>query len=376
MTTRQKFCVVGPGYPFRGGIAKYTTALCLELQNQDLLQRFFTPSQQYPAWLFPGKSDVERESCPQLEKAESAFDYFNPFTWPSLLKKVAIFENSCLVLPFWSSASLPLNRYLLRRHQGPSIAIVHNWKDHERRFPWLSFKKNLFRCNGMIYHHQSVSSELGEFPFPEAAYYNPLPPIPWESPLLSQSAARTTLNIPRRNRVFLFWGLIRPYKGLENLLTAFEKLSPHFPATLLVAGEPWGRSLKIRNQLERLQNSHSCRFSLDWVSEREMPVWFSAADVVVTPYLSGSGSAVVSQARHFRKPLIATPCAVDSLSSPACEIVEPGNIRQLHGALVKFFEESFWIQKQKEAQLFPESSWTSYAESLQKCFIGIQRRKS
>lgn len=366
--------MVGPGYPFRGGIAKYTTALCLELQHQGLLNRFFTPSRQYPAWLFPGKSDVEIESCPQLEKAESSFDYFNPFSWPSLLKKLAIFEDSCLLLPFWSSASLPLNLYLLKRHRGSSIAIVHNWKDHERGLRWLSLKKAILQCNGILYHQQSGLAELSQFPYQEATLHHPLPAIPWEPQPPSQIAARRTLNIPQIDRVFLFWGLIRPYKGLENLLVAFGNLSPRFPATLLVAGEPWSRSREIRKKLESLQKSHSCRFHLNWIPEREMPVWFAAADIVVTPYLSGSGSAVVSQARHFKKPLITTSVAVDSLPSLACEIVEPGNIQQLHTALSKFIDESFWLKKQKEAQFFPESSWISYVESLQKCLVRIQSK--
>lgn len=366
MMSATKFCVVGPGYPFRGGIAKYTTALSLELQNQGLLNQFFTPTRQYPSWLFPGKSDLDNEACPRLTQSEACFDYFNPFSWHFLSQKLAVFSHSCLVLPFWSSASIPLNYYLIQRHQGMKVAIVHNWKDHERFLGLISFERIIFKCDGMICHQDSPLIYEEVSGKAKKAVIYPLPPIPWEGDLQDSTEARKLLNIPQKNRVFLFWGLIRPYKGLNDILTAFEKLSPHLNATLVVAGEIWGQGSELRSRLENLSKTHSCRFKLEWIQEKEIPIWFSAADVVVTPYHSGSGSAVVIQARKFKKPLIATQHAVGTPPVPGCENIEPGNVQQLQRAFERFLDETYFQSKQAEANSFTGSSWTSYIEQLKK----------
>ena len=77
-----RFALIGPVYPYRGGIAHYTTLLhkaLVERGHEVLLVSF---SRQYPRWLFPGASDRDPSRAP-LHALEAHYwlDSLNPFSW-------------------------------------------------------------------------------------------------------------------------------------------------------------------------------------------------------------------------------------------------------------------------------------------------------
>ena len=106
--------------------------------------------------------------------------------------------------------------------------------------------------------------------------------------------------------VILYFGLIRRYKGLPYLVEAFNKLPEDIArhCRLVIVGEDWGDE----SSLGELINSSPCRkqitFRRQFVPEGMIPKYFSAANVIVLPYLRTSGSGVANIAMAYGKPVI------------------------------------------------------------------------
>ena len=134
------FALIGPVYPYRGGIAHYTTLLARVLraaQNGVLLVSF---KRQYPRWLFPGRSDKDPSQQPlTADDPHYWIDSLNPLTWLTAFQRIRRVRPDVLVLqwwtPFWTPVWLTLllaNKLLL----GSRVCVIcHNVLPHETR-PW------------------------------------------------------------------------------------------------------------------------------------------------------------------------------------------------------------------------------------------------
>ncbi len=92
-----RYCLIGPTYPYRGGIANYTTLLAQNLREQHevLLLSF---SRQYPAWLFPGRSDKDPSKRPLQTEAEYLLDPSNPLTWHRTLRPIREWKPNKVIM--------------------------------------------------------------------------------------------------------------------------------------------------------------------------------------------------------------------------------------------------------------------------------------
>ena len=102
-----RFCLIGPTYPYRGGIAHYTTLLAQHLREEHevLLLSF---SRQYPAWLFPGKSDKDPSERPLQTEAHYDLDPLNPLTWQRTLRQIRNWQPEVVIIPWWHPYFAPV----------------------------------------------------------------------------------------------------------------------------------------------------------------------------------------------------------------------------------------------------------------------------
>lgn len=160
------------------------------------------------------------------------------------------------------------------------------------------------------------------------------------TPDLSQATAREQLDLPRDQPVALFFGTIRPSKGLEVLLAAWPKVVKEVPsARLLVTGKPFkGLDTTATMALIRdlgIEASVVPRF--EQVDPVETNTQYRAADVVVLPYHDIGTSGVLRYAYNSARPVIAT--AVGEHRSRVTDgetgtLVSPGDPEELAEALV------------------------------------------
>jgi beta-1,4-mannosyltransferase len=181
------------------------------------------------------------------------------------------------------------------------VWTVHNLGSHNRFHPrlehwfWNAFTHQLDAyislSEGGIDAAQSQFSALKSIPgfvIPHGHYRGEYPNS------VTPQAARAALGIPNSKQVILFFGRIRPYKNVPNLLRAFRQLSDP-DVMLVVAGMP---DTAITSEIQEIVNTPDARIKLqlEFIATEDTQLYFQAADLVVLPYreILNSGSALLS----------------------------------------------------------------------------------
>jgi len=237
-----RIVVCGPAHPFRGGIATTTTAMVEALRGRGHSVEFLTPVRQYPRLLYPGGDVRDPEACAPVDGARAVFAPFEPWTWPGMRRAAREFGADAWILPFWTWAWAPMWRFLLAPRGRPAaIGIVHNLSDHDAGVARRRVADGVVsRFDGLMTHARVLGEALERrFPgLPVASHVLP-PPSVVPGDLPGRDRARRSLGIGEDQRLAVFLGLIRPYKGVDVLLEAFGHLGGGSPWRLIVAGEAW-----------------------------------------------------------------------------------------------------------------------------------------
>ena len=153
------------------------------------------------------------------------------------------------------------------------------------------------------------------------------------------SGARARLGV-NCEKVLLFFGFIREYKGLRYLLQSLPLILDRFPVHLLVAGESWEDVRPYRELVERLHLEERVTMHARYIPDEVVPIYFAAADLVVVPYTSATQSGIVQLAHGFRKPVVVgkvggIPEAVEP--GRTGYLVPPRDPRAIADAVIRFF---------------------------------------
>jgi D-inositol-3-phosphate glycosyltransferase len=343
----RKITLLGPVYPYRGGIAQF-----LEIIYRGLAQRghdvdAVTFSRQYPELLFPGKTQYETEAVAPPFAAPRLLDTVNPLTWMRTARHIARSGPDAVLYKYWMPFFAPAFGTVARRLRWRgirSIAIVDNALPHERRPGDLALSRYfLSACHGLVVMSDAVQQDLERLgvAVPVRRVEHPLyeqfgAPMP-------QEEARRWLGIPAEAPVLLFFGFIRRYKGLQVLLEALPQVLARLPgARLVVAGEFYDDEAPYRDLIRRHALTDRVLLHTDYIPNDAVARYFSAADVVVQPYLSATQSGVAKVAFQFDQPLIVTDVGGLPEVVPDGEaglVVPPGDPAALADAVVRFFAE-------------------------------------
>jgi glycosyltransferase involved in cell wall biosynthesis len=313
MSARGRLALVGPVRPYRGGIAQYNTELRRALAPRcDLHAISFR--RQYPAWLYPGKSDREPGPGELAEpQVEYTLDALNPFTCVSAARAIAARGCDLAVIHYWTLFWAPgfaLMARMLRKRGVPVAFVCHNLADHDsglikRAVSW----RLLSQADAYLVQSNAHAGAL-QRNFPGKPVTVHPHPTHVRFPEVTQP-------LPRRGRLeLLFFGFIRPYKGLDTLIAALARLNDA-DVYLTVVGEPWCPAEQLRAEVQA-SGAPNVELHLDYVDDAAAARFFTRADVVVLPYRADTSSAVAAVAYHYDKPILAT--RVDGLS----DVVEDG----------------------------------------------------
>ncbi len=137
--------------------------------------------------------------------------------------------------------------------------------------------------------------------------------------------------------VVLSFGLLRPYKGLENLLEAFGEVGTD--AELWIVGNP-RMSVEPLHEMAALTGAR-VRFVTRFVEEAEIPAIFRRADVVALPYLDAEHSGVLYTALAFGKPMVVSAVGgfPEVADAGAARLVPPGDTGALATALRELIDD-------------------------------------
>lgn len=294
--------LIGPLPPFRGGIAHHTHAL-FDAMRCKSETKVISYNRLYPGWLYPGQTDKEvGASRINDPSCEYLIDALNPITWHKALRRINDFAPDLVIVCWWTIFLSPCLAFVARGLRLKRIHVrflCHNVFDHEAA-SWKRFLTTRTLAFGSSYVVQS-QDEAGQLEGAVGSSDIAVCPHPIESNYLPPST-----QLPKRAGLeILFFGFIRPYKGVEDLISAMTLLTD-VDVHLTIAGEIWQKGRDAERMLERTAAIPQIETVPRYIDSQEISDIFARADLVVLPYRSVTGSGVLGIAWHFGKPVVAT----------------------------------------------------------------------
>ncbi|MCB0374537.1 MAG: glycosyltransferase, partial [Sinomicrobium sp.] len=303
-----KIIIIGPAHPLRGGIADTNASLCraLSAENEVAIVSF---TLQYPAFLFPGKTQRSTDPAPQDISITPMLNSVNPFNWIKAARKINKQNPDLVIFRYWIPFMAPCMGTLARRlkKQIPLIALCDNIIPHERRISDSILTRYFVKpFHGFVTLSRSVKSELKTFTAkPVITIPHPINDGPGGR--ISKEQARKQLKLDPEGNFILFFGLIRKYKGLDLILKALgDKKLRDLKVKLLIAGEFYDPPEAYSGIIEALGLHDRVIIRDEYIPASETGRYFSAADLVTQTYHTASQSGVTQLAFHFDCPILVT----------------------------------------------------------------------
>ena len=368
-----RITLLGPFWPYRGGIAHFNAGLARALIEGGHDVRTVTFRRQYPDRLFPGQTQLEPgPSPPGVPRAPARLDTLNPQTWTRTADRIADEGAEVVVFPYWMPLMAPMWGVVVRRlrRRGVTVlALVHNAIPHERKPGDLVLGRfALGRADGLLALSSRVAADLDRLGVTASVRTVPHPVYDGFGPAPPRPDARERLGLPDEAPVFLFFGFIRPYKGLHVLLDAWGGVVERVPdARLVVAGEFYADEDALRAQAAPLGDS--VRFDAAYIPDDRVGLYVSAADAVVQPYVTATQSGVAQVAFGYGRPVITTDVGGLAETVPdgvAGLVVPPNDPDALADALVRFVTDDLGGALEAGVRRIREAySWSRVAEAVE-----------
>jgi len=335
-------------------------------------------SRQYPGLLFPGKT--QDDSGPETIRVDSErlIDTVNPVTWFRAGSRIAAWKPDMVVYKYWMPFFAPAYGTIARRvKHAKNCFLLDNLIPHERRPGDMALTRwATAAVDCYITQSKSVTEDLRAM-HPDAAYREvPHPVYSIFPPGAPRDEARRRLGVTA-GEVALFFGFIRGYKGLMNLLRAAALVPRNRDFQVLVGGEFYEDDAPYRKLIAEAGLADRVVLHDRYIPNEEVGDFFNAANVVVLPYLSATQSGIIQIAFNYDRPVITTN--VGGLP----EVVRPGELGEVVPAedpealaktMVAYFENG------SEARYSPNVaeekkrySWGRLVEALEELARGEDR---
>ncbi|MFI0357209.1 glycosyltransferase family 4 protein [Actinomadura sp. 9N407] len=332
-----KIAVVGPAFPYKGGGAHHTTELAHRLAAAGHTAVIESWRAQYPAFLYPGQQTISEPEGEPFPGTRRRLDWRRPDGWWRTGRDLRSYD--LVVLAVLSPVQVPaylgilsgLRRRASRASRTRVVALCHNVLPHERKPYDVPLMKRLLRkADGVLVHSEqqaTLARGLTSRPVRVA-----------EMPAHLPTSASAPASDGKRHDRLLFFGMVRPYKGLDVLLRALAG-GPE-GVSLTVAGEFWGGVDETRALIRELGLDERVDLRPGYVPASDVPELFGAADALVLPYRTATASQNVWMAYEYGVPVIATRVGgfaeqvQDGVNGLVCD---PDDVGSLTDALKRFY---------------------------------------
>ena len=372
-----KVIIIGPAHPLRGGgITTFNERLARQFMLEGFDTSIYSFSLQYPSFLFPGKSQYSDEPAPTGITIHTQINSINPLNWISVGRQLKKMKPDIVVVRYWIPLMGPclgtILRIVKKNKHTKIICIADNIVPHEKRIGDKMFTHYFVKpVDAFITMSENVMNDLRLFVKTKPAKLVAHPLYDNFGEIISKESAREYLKINKADKIILFFGFIRKYKGLDILLDALKLITNNNkPATtdmkLLIAGEFYEDKKIYQDQINILSTSGNLILHTSFIPDSEVKYYFCAADVVIQPYRSATQSGVTPLAYHFEVPMIVTsvgglPALVPD--NKAGLVAEP-DINSIAQKIIEYFEkgENYFLPHLLEAK--KKFSWTKMLETI------------
>ena len=325
-------CLVGPGWRFTSGISYYTCRLANSMATDQCDTSVILIRRLLPRLLYPGKRRVGLKRARMEYRSDvSAFDGID-WWWGTSLPRAIRFlrsrKSKVLLLEWWTAATL--HTYLLLafvgRVTGMRVVIeLHELQDPgeaglalARNYGHWGLRALIRLAHGCIVHSkadwQLFEANYGPMDVRVALVphgpYDQYRDVQETGDPATAAAMAAVREAPKSGDVtnLLFFGLIRPYKGLEDLLRVFNDL-PREEAErlwLTVVGETWEGCTEPAQLIAGSPHRDRITFVNEYVPDEVVGAAFAHADVAVLPYRRSSSSGILHVAMSWGLPIVVT----------------------------------------------------------------------
>lgn len=355
-----KIVIIGTAYPMRGGIAQYISILYkyLSVENDVKVYSF---KRQYPEFLFPGKT--------QFETGEPAFkipddrniisvDSVNPFNWFFTAFKIRKEKPDLLIYKYWIPFFAPCYftiSFIVKMFTNTKVLFVcDNVIPHEKRFGDRFLTRLVFSMvNYFIVQSKTVEKDLVVFNKKNKPYkLSPHPLYNIFGEKLGKEDARKYIEDNYNfkfdtDKVILFFGFIRKYKGLMYVIEAMPEILKNNNVKLLIAGEFYDDGQPYIDKIKELGLEKNIILLSDFMPDDKVRYFFSSCDTLVLPYTNATQSGIVQIAYFYDKPAVVTD--VGGLSEVVIKdktgiIINPGDVNAIAEAVNRFYNENLEVK--------------------------------
>ncbi len=366
-----KLVIIGPAWPLRGGLSAFDEKLAVTFSSMGIDSSIETFSLQYPNFLFPGKTQYSNQPAPLNIKISASINSINPFNWIKIGLALKRLKPDLIIVRYWIPFLAPCLGTICRLATGNKktkvIAIVDNMIPHERRIGDSLFTKYFAGAvNGFLTMSDKVKQDVKQFSH-KPVIVSPHPIFDHFGKPISKLEARNIIGIESNDKVILFFGFIRKYKGLDLLLAAMATPAiKNLGIKLMVVGEFYEDATPYHSLIEQLGIQDNVILHTEFVPDAEVKNYVCSADFIIQPYRNATQSGVTPLAYHFEKPMLVTNVGGLAATVPNGKVgivVEP-TIAAIADGIVQLYElgESHFTPYIMEEQ--KKYSWNQMAENF------------
>ena len=303
--------IIGPGWPLRGGLSAFDEQLVRTFKDKNIKARIETFSLQYPSFLFPGTSQYTNEPAPKDVNIHAGINSINPFNWLRIGLKLRKEKPDLIIVRYWIPFLAPCLRTICKIAKSNKhtkvIAIVDNMIPHEKRIGDEIFTKYFSTSvDGFLTMSDKVTKDVKLYST-KPTLLSPHPIFKHFGESISKEDARKALGIDYNDKIILFFGFIRQYKGLDLLLKAMAVNEiKEAGIKLMIVGEFYEEAQPYHDLIKSLGIETSVILHTQFVPDIDVKKYVCSADFMIQPYKHATQSGVTPLAYHFEIPMLVT----------------------------------------------------------------------
>ncbi len=337
--------IIGPAWPLRGGLAAFDEQLAKTFTEQGHTVRVETFSLQYPSFLFPGTSQFTNDPAPMGVSIHAGINSINPFNWIKVGLKIRREKPDFIIVRYWLPFLAPclgtICRIIKFNKHTKIIALVDNMIPHEKRMGDKILTRYFTKCmDGFLTMSNNVAEDVKLFST-KPVIVSPHPIFNHFGAAIPKNEARKILGIEQDDKIILFFGFIRQYKGLDLLLNAMATESiKKSNIKLMIVGEFYEDAKPYHDLISSLHIEQAVILHTHFVPDSDVKNYACAADFIIQPYKNATQSGVTPLAYHFEKPMLVTKVGAlaDTVPNGKAGVVVAPNVESIAKGITTLYE--------------------------------------